>query len=106
MYKNKKNLLILIILLFLLNSCQSAKEAIGGGKKNNTEEFLVEKKNPLVLPPDYDNLPVPKNSSNTNFEDEVTSKEIQKLIGKQENKKKDNENNSLEKSVLKTITEN
>ena len=49
-------------MLFLLNSCQSAREGFMGQKKNNSDEFLVEKKDPLVLPPDFDDLPEPKNS--------------------------------------------
>ena len=36
------------------------QEHLSGGKKDNTDEFLVQKKNPLVLPPDYNDLPVPK----------------------------------------------
>ena len=29
-------------------------------KKSSTDEFLVEKKSPLVMPPDYNELPIPK----------------------------------------------
>ena len=28
-------------------------------KKNNTNEFLVNKKNPLTMPPDFEKLPKP-----------------------------------------------
>ena len=28
-------------------------------KKNNSDEFLVEKKSPLKMPPDYNELPIP-----------------------------------------------
>ena len=54
---NKFVLLTFFGLLFLLSSCQSAREGLTRGKKNNTDEFLVQKKNPLVLPPDYNDLP-------------------------------------------------
>jgi hypothetical protein len=36
------------------------KSAFVNEKKNNTDEFLVEKKSPLVMPPDYNELPIPK----------------------------------------------
>ena len=35
-------------------------------KKATTDEFLIEKKNPLVLPPDYSELPVPRKEKKKN----------------------------------------
>ena len=52
---------ILLITLFLF-SCQSIKDGLSGKKGNNTDEFLVKKKNPLVIPPKYMELPEPKSS--------------------------------------------
>ena len=111
MKKNKFALLIFFGLLFLLSSCQSAKEGLTGGKKDNTDEFLVQKKNPLVLPPDYNDLPLPKDykikedQSSANIDNE-----IKKLI---ESEKKDNISNndsvgdsSLEDSIIKILNEN
>ena len=51
---------ILLNFIFLLASCGTAKDAFVNHKKNNTDEFLVEKKSPLVMPPDYNELPIPK----------------------------------------------
>ena len=34
-------------------------------KKSSSDEFLVEKKSPLVMPPDYNNLPVPGQKKET-----------------------------------------
>ena len=48
-----------LIILFLVSSCQSAKDALTLKKKSSSDEFLVEKKSPLVLPPNYGNLPSP-----------------------------------------------
>ena len=31
-----------------------------GKNQKTTDEFLVKKKDPLILPPDYDKLPVPR----------------------------------------------
>ena len=111
MKKNKFGLLIFFGFLFLLTSCQSAKEGLTGGKKDNTDEFLVQKKNPLVLPPDYNDLPLPKDyeikddQSSANIDDE-----IKKLM---ESEEKDNISNndsagdsSLEDSIIKILNEN
>ena len=57
----KKNNLLIKVFLFLLflNSCSSITEGLGGGKQRNSDEFLVKKKAPLVLPPDFEQLPEP-----------------------------------------------
>ena len=57
----KKTIYILTI-IFFVTSCQtmnSAKRSLTGEKKVLTDEFLVKKKNPLIIPPDYENLPTP-----------------------------------------------
>ena len=51
---------LLIIFLFTLCSCQGVKDALSGKKYENSDEFLVIKKNPLVLPPNFNDLPTPK----------------------------------------------
>ena len=53
-----------IFLLFLFtgscaDSFSSVKRGLTGAKKNSADEFLVEKKDPLILPPDFENLPIP-----------------------------------------------
>ena len=45
-------------MMLVTASCQSFKNAISGVKQENSDEFLVQKKNPLVLPPDFTDLPV------------------------------------------------
>ena len=62
MIKNILNILIVILFSFFLYSCETAKEALGGKKRSEQgDEFLVEKKNPLAMPPDYEKLPTPGN---------------------------------------------
>ena len=56
----------LIFIFLILISCSSFKEAgkvLRNEKTNTTDEFLVKKKNPLKLPPNFDELPMP-NSEN------------------------------------------
>ena len=71
---------ILIAIALLFSSCSSLKEGFTNQKKNNSDEFLVEKKSPLVMPPDYNELPIP-NEENINKE----SNEIKSLISKSKN---------------------
>ena len=50
----------LIIFSIFLTSCQSIKDGLSGRKSENSDEFLVKKKNPLVMPPKFMELPKPK----------------------------------------------
>jgi len=74
MIKNKLTITTIIFFSILLYSCQATKEALGGKKRSEQgDEFLVEKKNPLAMPPDYEKLPTPSNdevSPNTFSENE------------------------------------
>ena len=54
-----KYIILPLFVLVTLNSCAGLKDGLAGSKKNNNDEFLVQKKNPLVLPPDFDELPNP-----------------------------------------------
>ena len=73
----KKINLFLIIFLFFFTSCQSIKDGLSGKKNENSDEFLVQKKNPLVLPPNFMELPSPENES---YEDELTKLEDETKI--------------------------
>jgi len=65
-----RNSLYLFIALISLNACQNVKDGLSGKKKTNSDEFLVQKKNPLVLPPDYNKLPEPETLGIKNNADE------------------------------------
>ncbi len=94
----------LIVILSLLTACQSTKDALTLKKKNNSDEFLVEKKNPLVLPPDYGELPIPTDNKIIN---KNVNNDIQITLGNEELKINETIKNSnpsnLEKSILKKI---
>jgi len=60
MKKNNYSIFLLIF-LFLFPGCQDAKKGFSGKNINQGEEFLVIKKNPLVVPPDFEKMPIPKN---------------------------------------------
>ena len=59
MYKKIVNMLVIIFFVTSCDTMGTAKKALTGAKKNTTDEFLVKKKDPLILPPDYENLPSP-----------------------------------------------
>ena len=69
----------LIILLLILCSCQGVKDALSGKKYENSDEFLVIKKNPLILPPNFNDLPTPKDVADTNQVENIEN-EIEDLL--------------------------
>ena len=52
-----------MLLIFLVTSCadswSNVKRGLTGAKQKSTDEFLVQKKDPLILPPDFESLPSP-----------------------------------------------
>ena len=104
-----KKLLFIFILTLILQSCSTLKEGFRSQKKNSTDEFLVEKKSPLVMPPEYNELPVPelKNSENE-IED---SESIKKLLTNSENTNStdlnsNKKNKNFKNSILDKIINN
>ena len=53
--------IFLLFFLLLFSGCQDVKKGFTGKKIDQGEEFLVIKKNPLVVPPDFEKMPIPKN---------------------------------------------
>ena len=100
-----KNLIIIIALIFVY-SCTGAKEALQGKKRSEqSDEFLVEKKNPLELPPDFGDLPVPLEQGeeeNVQANNEQDIKNILEINTNEENSQETN-NQSLEQLILEKI---
>ena len=107
MIKNKLTLLLIILFSFSLYACQTVKEAVGGKKRSEqSDEFLVEKKNPLAMPPDYDKLPVPGNKevSPETFSDDNEVKNILNIQESDTSGSNNNDNSSdLESSIIEKI---
>ena len=70
---------ILIIVLISLYSCQSIKDGLTGKKYESSDEFLVIKKNPLVLPPDFNKLPTPEDPVSMSREESIEA-EIDDIV--------------------------
>ena len=96
-----KKITYIIILTFFVTSCadtaSSIKRGLTGAKKTSGDEFLIQKKDPLILPPDYENLPIP-NEETVTEEISTFEKNLGTLI-------EDNSStsSSVEDSILKNI---
>ena len=103
----KSKYFFLICIFFLLSACQTIKDGLAGNKNENSDEFLIEKKNPLEIPPDFGVLPIPNKKNREIDEVQKIDEEIEKLL-KKENTSKDDQNvgNSAEDFVLKQIKKN
>ena len=82
-------------------SCGAVKEGFVSQKKNSTDEFLVEKKSPLLMPPDFDELPIP-NSENTKSINEKSS-DLKEFITKSENTNDNSDNSENSKSSFEKL---
>ena len=98
---------ILLNFILLLVSCSTMKSAFVNEKKNNTDKFLVEKKSPLVMPPDYNDLPIPKEKIE---QTDINENEFKTLITQknQDTKSDNNEdvNKNFEELLLDKIKKN
>lgn len=72
-------------------------------KKNNSDEFLIEKKNPLVLPPDYGKLPEPNNGELKDKKKETNEIELLLNNGVENNSNNSNKKSTVEEIILKEI---
>tara|TARA_Y100000816_G_scaffold95384_1_gene66220 strand:- start:1082 stop:1396 length:315 start_codon:yes stop_codon:yes gene_type:complete len=103
--KKISSILLFAIVFFTFQSCQTVKEGFTSQKKKSTDEFLVEKKSPLVMPPEFNELPVPKSSEN--IQENETENNIENLISNNdtpENSEIQNEN--FENSIIEKIKQN
>ena len=96
-------IVILVNLIIILNSCATVKEGFTNQKKNSSDEFLVEKKSPLVMPPDYNELPVPNANENNK-----KNNDIKKLVTNTDQTKKTKQkvDKNFEQSILEKIKNN
>ena len=105
---NYLKILVLLNLILFIYSCGAAREGFTNQKKENKDEFLVEKKSPLMMPPDYDELPLP----NSEVGDSQNSENnIKKLIVNNENDNskslnQDGSNKKIEESLIEKIKNN
>ena len=98
-----KKINLLLIVYFFLLSCGGLKDAgkvLRNEKIRTTDEFLVKKRNPLVLPPNFEEIPEPGSISKNKESDKEKIKNILKIS--EDNLSKD-KSSSIEKSILNKI---
>mgnify|MGYP001382004299 CR=1 FL=1 len=96
----KKIIYILFVICFV-TSCQTlgdVKRGLTGEKVVSTDEFLIMKKDPLVMPPDYENLPTP--GERIAAKEEISDFEKSLEISIEDNS---STSSSAESSILKQI---
>ena len=98
----------LLFLLLFLYSCGSVGEALQGKKRSDQgDEFLIDKKNPLTMPPDFDKLPKPGEANTKSTKNvETDQSNIKNLLKKgdiEEDASSSEQSTSIESSILKKI---
>ena len=84
--------------LFIVSACAKLSEGMTGSKRSkSSDEFFVHKKKPLVLPPDFNEMPMPKPTQKTQTQDE----DIEDLLGIKNQNQTQNDND-IEEDLLRT----
>tara|TARA_B100000900_G_scaffold253689_1_gene216146 strand:+ start:44 stop:364 length:321 start_codon:yes stop_codon:yes gene_type:complete len=102
-----KKIIICIVAISMLTACNAIRKGFEPNTRSG-EEFLVDKKSPLVMPPNYNELPIPGQEKN---KQENKKSDIKSLISGSDNQQEQSpENNesisSIEKLILKEIKKN
>ena len=98
----KFNLLFILgITLIILSGCNTVKKGFQNPKKNNSDEFLVEKKSPLVMPPEFNELPIPNQNKDNNKDQENSIKNL--IKDKNGDTNQEVSDSDLEGSILSKI---
>ena len=91
-----------MVLIFFATSCadtfSSVKRGLTGTKADSGDEFMVRKKDPLILPPDFENLPTPGERIDGEEEYSVFENYLETSVEENENTP-----SSVEGSILKKI---
>ena len=95
--KKIKTIIYIFGIIFLITSCDSVKRGITGSKKLSTDEFLIKRKDPLILLPDYKNLPTPGEIETAIEDISDFEKSLGNSIEETTSKSSNNENSILKK---------
>jgi len=100
-----KKISFILFLLIIFSSCQKLQKGLGLSK-DVPDEFLVEKRNPIVLPPNFDLLPPDSIINTQTLKDEKDSiKDVfnKNLSSDKKNLENKNTSENLEKNILEKI---
>jgi len=91
--KINKLYIIVLTFLFIVSACAKLSEGMTGSKRSkSSDEFFVHKKKPLVLPPDFNDMPMPKPTQETQTQDN----DVENLLGIKNQTQYDNDINDIE----------
>lgn len=99
-----KKIFISLIALTFLYSCGAGSEVgkvLRNEKSPNTDEFLVKKRQPLSMPPEYNSLPKPGSNKDKQKNEKSGIKKILKIP--EENLSSSKSSSSIEESILNQI---
>ena len=99
--KKFKLIFILGLISTILSGCNAVKEGFKNPKKNSSDEFLVEKKSPLAMPPEFNELPIPNQNKDTSQKQENNIKNL--ISDNNGNIDQEASNSDLEGSILSKI---
>ena len=99
----KNKFLAFFVIIFLLNSCGGISDAgkvLRNEKTRTTDEFLVKKREPLSLPPEYKEIPEPGSIKKDKKEEK---NEVSKILNIKEDNKSSGSSSSIEQSIINQI---
>ena len=102
--KKFKIFIYLNLFFLILISCSTVEEGFKNQKKNNSDEFLVEKKKPLSMPPNFDKLPEPDIENSEKNLDSDSLKNL--IIINKDSQRSNDEVSNLETSIIEKIKNN
>jgi len=101
-----KKITYIFLLIFIVTSCadtfDSVKRGLTGTKRQSADEFLIKKKDPLILPPDFENLPSPDESIAETEEISSFEKTLSESI-EESSTSATTSSSSVEDSIIKKI---
>ena len=106
--KNLNKFIVIFLTIFFLEGCTTISDGLSLKKKDKIDEFLVEKKNPLILPPDFEKLPIPRSlaeKEDDNKENDVNLN-IANILKKKSNNNFKKNDSSVKESIMKKINKN
>jgi len=118
--KINKLYIIVLTFLFIVSACAKFSEGITGSKRSkSSDEFFVHKKKPLVLPPNFNDMPMPKPTQKKQTQDNdienllgikkqtqtQTENDIENLLKTKKNTSSNTSQSSSDKSLENSILE-
>ena len=105
--KINKLYIIALTFLFIVSACTKLSEGMTGSKRSkSSDEFLIHKKKPLVLPPDFSDMPMPKPTQKKQTQDNDIENLLKTKKNTNSNTSQSASDKSLENSILKKINKN